>query len=57
MPAFVVEKTASIARRWSGDSVSKAVIIAADLDAGLKSGGNREFLLENAIRQVAELAA
>ena len=57
MPPFVVEKTAKVARNWSGDSVSEAVILMADLDAAVKGqSGDPEFAIESAVRKVAELA-
>ncbi|BAU96683.1 DNA polymerase III subunit delta [Corynebacterium suranareeae] len=57
MPPFVVEKTAKVARNWSGDSVSEAVILMADLDAAVKGqSGDPEFAIEAAVRKVAELA-
>ncbi|ALC06510.1 hypothetical protein CDES_10675 [Corynebacterium deserti GIMN1.010] len=57
MPPFIVEKTAKIARNWSGDAVSDAVILMADLDAAVKGqGGDPEFAIESAVRKVAELA-
>ena len=57
MPPFVVEKTAKVARNWSGDSVSEAVILMADLDAAVKGqSGDPEFAIESAVRRVAELA-
>lgn len=57
MHPFVVEKTMPVARRWSGEAVSEAVIIVADLDARTKgAGGDVEFAVENAVRRIAELA-
>ena len=57
MHPFVLEKTAQIARRWSGDAVSDAVIIVADLDATVKGqGGDPHFALENAVRRISQLA-
>lgn len=57
MHPFVVEKTMSVARRWSGDNVSEAVIIVADLDARAKgAGGDADFAVENAVRRISELA-
>ena len=57
MHPFVMEKTAQLARRWSGDAVSEAVIIVADLDAAVKGqGGDPGFALENAVRKIAHLA-
>nr|WP_235840374.1 DNA polymerase III subunit delta [Corynebacterium yudongzhengii] len=57
MPPFAVEKAMRTARRWSGDNVSEAVIIVADLDAVAKGeGGDIEFAVENAVRRIAKLA-
>ena len=57
MHPYVVKKTMQVARQWSGDAVSHAVIIVSDLDAEVKGqGGDPEFALENAVRRIAELA-
>ena len=57
MPPFVVEKVAKQARTWSGEAVSEAVILMAELDAAVKGqGGDPEFAIEFAVRRVAELA-
>lgn len=57
MHPFVIEKTLSVARRWSGDAISKAVIVVAELDAQVKGrGGDPEYAIEAAVRRVAELA-
>ncbi|RNE49623.1 DNA polymerase III subunit delta [Corynebacterium alimapuense] len=57
MHPFVVEKTAKVARRWSGDDVSKAVMVVAELNAEVKGqGGDPEFAIEYAVRQISELA-
>lgn len=58
MHPFVVEKTARIARRWSGDAVSKAVILMAELDASVKGQTFHDdrFAIEDAVRRVALLA-
>lgn len=56
-PPFVIEKTARVARRWSGASVSRAVILLADLDATVKGqGGDPNYAIESAVATVAELA-
>lgn len=56
MHPYTVKKTMQVARQWTGDAVSEAVIIAADLDAAVKGqGGEEEFELENAVRRIAEL--
>lgn len=57
MPPWKVEKTARLARRWSGDAVSKAVIVVAELDAAVKGqAADAEYAIEVAVRQIAELA-
>lgn len=57
MPPWLAEKTAKVARRWTGDSVSKAVILMAELDAEVKGqGGDPEYAIENAVRRISELA-
>lgn len=57
MHPFAAKKAMQIAHNWSGQAVSEAVIIIADLDAEVKGqGGDQEFALENAVRRIAELA-
>ena len=57
MHPYVAKKTMQVARQWSGEAVSHAVIIVSDLDAEVKGqGGDPEFALENAVRRIAELA-
>lgn len=57
MAPWLVEKTQRVARRWSGESVSEAVVLMADLDAEVKGqGGDPEFAIENAVRRISELA-
>ncbi len=57
MAPFIVEKVAKQARNWSGESVSEAVILMADLDAAVKGQtGDADFAIESAVRRVAELA-
>lgn len=54
---YVVKLTHPVARRWSEDSVNKAVVLMAELDAAVKGqGGDEEFAVEAAVRRVAELA-
>ncbi|MDK8449407.1 DNA polymerase III subunit delta [Corynebacterium mastitidis] len=54
---FVIEKTSKVARRWSSDSVSRAVILMAYLDATVKGqGGDPLFAIESAVQRVARLA-
>lgn len=57
MHPYVAKKTMQVARQWSEDAVSHAVIIVSDLDAEVKGqGGDPEFAIENAVRRIAELA-
>lgn len=56
MHPYTVKKTMQVARQWTGEAVSEAVIIVADLDAAVKGqGGEEAFELENAVRRIAEL--
>ena len=53
---FVAKKTMQVARRWSGEAITEAVIIVADLDAAVKGqGGDDEFAVEDAVRRIAGL--
>lgn len=57
MNPYVAKKTMQIARGWSGDAVSRAVIIVAELDAEVKGqGGDPDFAIEDAVRRIAQLA-
>lgn len=57
MNPFVAKMTLPVARRWSGDNVTRAVILMAELDAEVKGqGGQPEFAIEEAVRRVAQLA-
>ncbi|CAB0563642.1 DNA polymerase III subunit delta [Corynebacterium diphtheriae] len=63
MHPFVVEKTAKVARMWTGNAVSQAVILMADVDSSLKGhgldgelGGDPDYEIEDAIRRISELA-
>ncbi|QTH60862.1 DNA polymerase III subunit delta [Corynebacterium hindlerae] len=57
VPPFKVKSILQVARRWNGDAVSDAVILMADLDARTKGqGGDIDFAVENAVRQISELA-
>lgn len=57
VPPFKVKSILSVARRWSGDAVSDAVILMAELDARTKGqGGDIEFAVEQAVARVSELA-
>ena len=55
---YVAEKTAPIARRWSGENISKAVIVIADLDGQVKSLGRdgADYAVEAAVKRISELA-
>lgn len=57
MAPFRLKKALPVARRWSADNVSKAVILMADTDAQVKGrGGDPEFAIEDAVRTIAMLA-
>lgn len=57
MAPYAVKLTQPVARRWSGDNITKAVILVAELDGAVKGqGGDEEFAIEAAVRRVAELA-
>lgn len=57
MHPFVAKKTMQVARGWSGDAVSEAVIIVAELDAAVKGqGGDPDFAVEDAVRRISSLA-
>lgn len=57
MHPFAVKKTMQAARNWSGEAVSEAVIVVAELDAEVKGqGGDPMYAIEYAVRRIAELA-
>lgn len=57
MHPFVAKKTMQVARGWSGEAVSEAVIVIADLDAEVKGqGGDPDYAIEHAVLRIAELA-
>ncbi|PRQ11668.1 DNA polymerase III subunit delta [Corynebacterium sp. 13CS0277] len=57
MHPYAVQLTHQVARRWSGEAVSEAVIIVAELDAAVKGQApDPEFAIEDAVRRIAELA-
>lgn len=57
MNPYKVKLTLPIARRWSSDAVTKAVILMAEVDAQVKGqGGDPEFVIEDAVRKIAMLA-
>lgn len=54
---FVIKKTIPVARRWSADAVSRAVIAMADLDAEVKGqGGDPAYAVEAAVQKIARLS-
>lgn len=58
VPPFKVKSILQVSRRWNGDAVSDAVILMADLEAQVRGrGGDIDFSVENAVRQVSELAS
>ena len=58
MPFYGVKRSMQVARQWSGDAISEAVIIVAELDAAAKGqGGEADFEVEDAVRRIAELAS
>ena len=57
MAPYAVKLTQPVARRWSGENITKAVILMAELDAAVKGqGGDEDFAIEAAVKRVAELA-
>lgn len=57
MNPYAAKKAMQVARGWSGDSVSKAVIIVAELDAEVKGqGGDPDYAVERAVREISQLA-
>jgi DNA polymerase-3 subunit delta len=58
MPPWRVQKAQKQARRWSRDSVAKAMKVVATLNANVKGAVvDADYALESAVRQVAELVA
>lgn len=54
---FVVKNSMRVARGWSGDNISKAVIIVEELAATtVGQGGDPDYEVEAAVRRIAELA-
>ncbi len=54
---FVVKNSMRVARGWSGDNISKAVIIVEELAATtVGQGGDPAYEVEAAVRRIAELA-
>lgn len=58
MAPYAVKLAQPVARRWSGDNISKAVVLVDELDANVKglSGQDPAYLIEAAVRDVALLA-
>lgn len=58
MPRWRVEKAQKQARRWSRESVARAIQLVATLNADVKgAAADAGYALETAVREVAELAA
>ena len=54
---YVVKMTQPVARRWTADDITAAVILVSELDAAVKGqGGEPEFAVEAAVKRIAELA-
>ena len=56
MPPWKADKLAKIARRWSEESISRAVVIIAQLEEATKGWGDPEYSVEYAVRTLSELA-
>jgi DNA polymerase-3 subunit delta len=58
MPPWRVQKAQKQARRWSNDSVARALQLVATLNADVKgAAADADYVLEVAVRKVAELVA
>lgn len=58
MPPWRVQKAQKQSRRWSRDSVATAIGLVAALNADVKgAAADADYVLENTVRKVAELAA
>lgn len=58
MPPWRVQKAQKQARRWSSDTVAKAMRMVAELNANVKGAVvAADYALESAVRKVAELVA
>ena len=56
MPPWRVQKAQKQARRWSRESVAKAMQLVATLNADVKgAAADADYALESAVRKVAEL--
>lgn len=58
MALYAVKLAQPVARRWSGESITRAVIIVDELDLAVKSYDSKShaFEVEAAVRKIAELA-
>jgi DNA polymerase-3 subunit delta len=58
MPPWRVQKAQKQSRRWSRDKVATAIRLVAALNADVKgAAADADYVLENAVRKVAQLAA
>ena len=58
MPPWRVQKAQKQSRRWSRESVATAIGLVAALNADVKgAAADADYVLENVVRKVAELAA
>jgi len=58
MPPWRVQKAQKQSRRWSRDKVATAIRLVAKLNADVKgAAADADYVLEDAVRKVAELAA
>jgi DNA polymerase-3 subunit delta len=58
LPPWRVQKAQKQARRWSDESVAEAMRLVAQLNADVKgAAADADYVLETAVRRVAELAA
>jgi len=58
MPPWRIQKAQRQSRRWSSDKVTIAIRLVAALNADVKGiAADADYVLENAVREVAQLAA
>ena len=58
MPPWKIEKAKKQSRRWTPDTVARAIRVVAALNADVKgAAADPDYALENAVRTVAQLAA
>lgn len=58
MPPWKIQKAQKQSRRWSRDKVATAIRLVAALNADVKgAAADADYVLENAVRTVAQLAA